>query len=86
MRSILVVVFVAGLLSGFSRIAELASIPAKGALVSAATANGASEAFFESYNSADRVVVVSTPGWEPEGKPYQFDGANWVPLWSPFLN
>ena len=37
----------------------------------------------ERYDAKERIAVVRTPGWTPETKPYQFDGKQWVPLWSP---
>ena len=40
--------------------------------------------FVAKYNPDERIAFVFTPEWMPEVKPYQFDGENWVPLWSPF--
>lgn len=60
------------------------SVPRRQDLLSTASAQGKYHVTIERYNAKERIAVVRTPGWKPETKPYQFDGKQWVPLWSPY--
>jgi len=60
------------------------AVPAERDLMHAASQHGKHRATLERYDPETLVAVVRTPGWLPESKPYQFDGATWIPLWSPF--
>jgi hypothetical protein len=60
------------------------SIPLKQDLLAAASVQGRYRVEIEEYDANEMIAVVRTPGWEPETKPYQFDGKQWVPLWSPY--
>jgi hypothetical protein len=59
-------------------------VPNETALISAASLNGRFIATVDRYDTKERIALVSTPNWKPESKPYQFDGKNWIPLWSPY--
>jgi len=58
-------------------------IPSEAKLVAASSADGKYNVTIERYDPVERIAVVQTPGWLPERKPYQFDGKEWIPLWSP---
>ena len=58
-------------------------VPSKQDLLTTASAQGKHHVTIEQYDAEERIAVVRTPGWSPETKPYQFDGTQWVPLWSP---
>ena len=60
-------------------------MPAEAKLRAAASANGKYTVTVERYNAKEKIATVRTPGWQPESKPYQFDGKEWIPLWSPYL-
>ncbi len=59
-------------------------MPSEVSLIVAVSANGKYSVTIEKYDPKDKIAIVSTPGWLPENKPYQFDGEEWIPLWSPF--
>ncbi len=60
-------------------------VPEKEALLEAASNNGKYDVTIERYDPKEKIASVYTPGWLPENKPYQFDGKEWIPLWSPYL-
>jgi hypothetical protein len=75
-------------------------IPKQSDLLWHLSENGVFEVKIESYDPMERIVHVSMPQpTPPYGRrsmlahefadgaslPYQFDGTNWIPLWSPSL-
>jgi hypothetical protein len=60
------------------------SIPLKQDLLAAASAQGKYRVEIERYDANEMIAVLRTFGWNPETKPYKFDGKQWVPLWSPY--
>ena len=83
MKTIIPLVCVIALVAGCTH-PSTNRVPAKAALLTAASANGKYSATIERYDPNERIASVRTPKWQPENKPYQFDGKNWIPLWSPY--
>ena len=73
---------VVGLVAGCGRNSNVA-VPSEVSLLVTVTANG-NGATIEKYNPKTNIATVRTPGWLPEEKLYQFDGENWISLWSPY--
>ena len=78
--------FISVLFCGIFSLALGKAIPSEELLRLSASGNGAFKVTVVSYDPEERVAIVLTPGWEPERKPYLFDGESWIPLWSPFAS
>jgi len=83
MEKVMMTACLAMVLSGCANLGKQ-GVPRKQDLLSTASAQGKYHVAIERYDAKERIAVVRTPGWKPETKPYQFDGQQWVPLWSPY--